>query len=279
MLKRLVWLALIGGVLLPLPLPPAGAQGDGFPRTVRDDTGRGLTVPALPAHIAVMGAVPALDALRPDAAITTLPPGIAPAWAGIDLLVLPDLYAAAYPDLLAGAGAADVPIYRTTPHRDLAGWRASLSALGAATGRGERAAWLARRLDAQLRAAAMLSSDAAPARVLVLTPEGYTFGQGALLTDLIAAAGGENAAAAAGFADYRQIDDPTVRALAPDVILLTPGWDDPAVFSALPGYADLPAVQAGRVYRLPFAPTPPADPGAALLLLSALLHPAKYFGA
>ena len=63
-----------------------------------------------------------------------------------------------------------------------------------------------------------------------------------------------------------------VRALAPQVILLAPTWDDPAAFRTNPAYRDVPAIRAERVTRLPFSPTLPADPGAALIWLAAHLH-------
>ena len=50
-------------------------------------------------------------------------------------------------------------------------------------------------------------------RALVLTPERYTFGRGTLVGDLIAAAGGVNVAAQAGYDDIRQMDEAAIRGL------------------------------------------------------------------
>ncbi len=110
--------------------------------------------------------------------------------------------------------------------------------------------------------------------MLILTPEGYTFGQGTLVTSLIEAVGGINAAAQGGYDDYRQISDDAVRVLAPDVILLSAAWGDTAAFTGNPVNAGLAAVQRGRIYLLPFSPTFPRDPAAAALALAIALHPA-----
>ncbi|MBN1967258.1 MAG: hypothetical protein JW910_21575, partial [Anaerolineae bacterium] len=77
-------------------------------------------------------------------------------------------------------------------------------------------------------------------------------------------------------ADFRQVDDAAVVALAPEVILLTPAWNASAIRALLtnPAYENVPALQRGRVIRLPFAPTMPRDPGAAAVALGIALHPA-----
>jgi ABC-type Fe3+-hydroxamate transport system substrate-binding protein len=260
-------------VLLILVPAPARAQ-DGFPRTVTDATGTPVTIPARPQWVAVLGNDPALALVLPPDARQPIDPARAPDWDGVGLLVLPDLYAAAYPALVEAAQAAGVPVFRTALVTSLDDWRAALDRLGRATGREVRAAAVRARLEARLDALTFLLADRPPVRAFVLTPEGYTFGAGTLITDLLAAAGAVNVAAA-DFADFRQIDDAALRTLAPDAILLTPAWDDAAAdaFRANSAYADIPAVQHGRVVRLPFDPTQPADPGTAAVALAILLHP------
>ncbi|GIV81926.1 MAG: hypothetical protein KatS3mg051_1280 [Anaerolineae bacterium] len=105
----------------------------------------------------------------------------------------------------------------------------------------------------------------------MLTPERYTFGQGTLISDLIAAAGGINVAAAAGYGDIRQLTEAEIRALAPQVVLLTPAWTPQDRVSA-------PAWPGVRLIALPFSPTQPADPAAALLALALALHPLETLG-
>jgi iron complex transport system substrate-binding protein len=264
-------------VLARLATAPAGAQSGGFPRIVVDATGTPVTIPARPAVVVVVGTDPALEQVIPPSGLrqmdlTTTPAAIS--WAETGLLVIPDLYAAAYPALIAAARAAGVPIFQTTPITSLSGWRASIERFGKATGREGHASAALWCLDLRLKAVGVLVQGQAPVRALVLTPEGYTFGRGTLVTDLLDAAGGINVAAEAGFDDFRQVDDTAIRALAPDVILLSLTWsaEGRAAFLANPAYADIPAVQAGRVFRLLFRPTLPRDPGAAVVALAILLH-------
>ncbi len=254
-------LTLVGSTLLIL------FQGTGFPRTVTDPTGAAVTIPARPQWIAVIEGDPILDRLAGDDLYRVDPAGTV-AWNGVGLLILPDLYATAYPALIDSAAAAGVPVFRTIPITSLDGWRQAVTQIGWATGREDRAARLIGRLDGVLALVHAVTRGAAPVRAVVLTPEGYTFGRGTLITDLIAAAGGINAVAEAGYADYRQIDDPALRALAPDVLLLTPAWTD----SAAAALAD--AFPGVRVHRLPFSPTRPHDPALAVLRLFFLLRAA-----
>ncbi len=266
------------GLIALLPVVLAAAQpGDGFPRHIPDATGQIVTIPARPVVVAVLGRNPAaevviaaadrrmIDPVRDDPAL---------GWDGTGLLLIPAPYAAVYPAWRAAAGSAGVPVLQTAPVTSLDGWQAAIRQIGRAAGRDDRAAAVLCRLRwqrAAARAIVHLTGENGPLPVLVLTPEGYTFGRGTLIDDLIVAAGGINVAA--GYDDFRQIDDSTIRTLAPRVILLSPAWSDEAraAFVANPAYASVPAVQTGRVHRLPFSPTQPPDPGAALIVLALLL--------
>lgn len=270
---RIMLLLAIMVVALSAVVPHAAAQDDppaGFPRTVVDGSGQPVTIPARPERIAVAGAAPMLAPVVPRERLVTVELGWTGPWVEIDLLVLPALSAASSPALVEGAQAAGVPVFRTGAITSLAEWCASVRQLGAATGAEDRAADHCAQLDALRRLLHVLTGHRSATGILVLTPEGYTFGQHTFITDLIESVGGRNLAAAAGFDDFRQIDDATLRALAPDVILLSPGWDAPAraAFLAHPAYAEIPAVQTGRVFRLPFSPTLPPDPAAALVYLA-----------
>ncbi len=272
-LAPLIAAALILALLAASVAPLARAQGDPFPRAVVDGTGRTLTVPARPALVVAVGEIPALPQLVEAEALRLLPvsPPQTPAWDGVGLLVIPDLYATAYPALVESARDASVPVFTTALLPGLDAYRAHVIALGRATGRDERAAALLRRLDRRIAALRDRLRDTVPVRALVLTPERYTFGQGTLITDLIAAAGGMNVAAEAGYGDTRQLTDAEIRALAPQVILLTPAW-------AQQGDVALPALKGARLIPLPFGPTQPHDPAAALLALALALHPAETLG-
>ncbi|MEB2289363.1 MAG: ABC transporter substrate-binding protein [Anaerolineae bacterium] len=256
--------------LLAASAPLARAQADPFPRTVSDAAGRTLTVSARPETVAVVGDDPALAQVVEGAALRALPvpPPDAPAWDGIGLLVVPDLYATAYPALIVSAEAAGVPVFVTTPLASLDAYRQRVTALGRATGRDGRAAALRTRLERRTSALDAALEGRPRVRALVLTPERYTFGQGTLISDLIAAAGGVNVAAEAGYDDIRQMDEAAIRALAPDAILLAPGW-------AAGGIVALREESGARIVPLPFRPTQPDDPAAALLALALALHPAR----
>ncbi len=259
--------------LLTLIVTPARAQGDPFPRTVVDDTGQAVTVPARPTTVVTVGETPALaqiveaEALRP----LPVPPPDALAWEGVGLLVIPHLHAIAYPALVKSAQDAGVSVFTTALLPSLEAYRAHITALGRATGRDERAAAALGRLDRRIAALQTRLKGVGPVRVLVLTPERYTFGQGTLISDLIAAAGGVNVAAGAGYGDIRQLTDADIRALAPQVILLTPAWAQQTEVA-------LPALKGARLLPLPFGPTQPPDPAAALLALALALHPAQMLG-
>jgi ABC-type Fe3+-hydroxamate transport system substrate-binding protein len=266
-MSRLIVVLCLLSFLCPIT---AAAQATDFPRTVIDATGAAINIPARPALIATTRDDPMLARLLPPDAIRTVPPTGA-AWTGVDLLVIPTADATVFSALMASAQAADVPIFQTAPPRSLDGWRDALARLGMATGRDERAAaWIA-LLDRRIDCIQGRVKDQPPPRAVVLTPEGYTFGQKTLINDLIDAAGGINAAV--DYQDFRQIDDSAIRALAPDVILLTAAWDGVDRFAGNPAYGDLPAVQNRRVYQLPFSATYPPDPAAAVLVLAIFLHP------
>ncbi len=268
--------ALLAVVILALAGARSGlAQGDGFPRAVIDAAGREVIIPALPEHIAAVGDYPALGLVVPAGQITLVEPETDTLAAGTDLLILTDLVAASYPDLVHAADAARVPVFEVGAVDGLDGWRHAVEQLGLVTGQDLRAAQALARLDRRLMAIRRVVAQRPVARVLALTPEGYTFGAQTIFSDLVTASGGINVASEAGYDDYRQVADDAIRTLTPDVILLTPGWsaDEVDAFTANVTYADVPAVQAGRVFRMPFSPTFPDDPAAAALWLTLILHP------
>jgi ABC-type Fe3+-hydroxamate transport system substrate-binding protein len=268
LMHKLVFALCLLSFLLPLP---AGAQVPDFPRTVIDASGAAVTIAARPAIVATPRADAMLARLLPPMVIQSIPLTWE-AWSGVDLLVITTADATVYPALVASAQAVEVPVFQTAPARTLNGWRDALTRLGSVTGRDDRAAeWIA-QLDRRIAFVQARVTAQTPARVLILTPEGYTFGHDTLISALIDAAGGVNAAA--DYQDFRQIDDSAIRALAPDAILLTSAWTSLDLFARNAAYADLPAVRGGRVFRLPFSATYPPDPAAGVLVLAIFLHPA-----
>lgn len=258
---------------------PAPAQPPGpFPRTVTDSAGRRVLIPQRPLIIAALGDAPELRTVVEPLALRRADPLSDPArldWSGVGLLVLSDLYAAIAPAWLEAAAARGVPVFEVSAINSLDEWRAVVEALGCATGRDDRAAAALRRLESRLARLAERVALQAPKRVLVLTPEGYTFGQGTLITDLLAAIGGVNVAAEAGFEDYRQIDDAAIDQLAPEVLLLSSAWGIEQIeeLRANPALSAVPAIRRNRVYRLPFSPTLPEEPAAAAFVLALALYP------
>jgi len=247
--------------LMLVPYPTA-AQDD-FPRDVVDTTGQIVQLPARPQIVAMIGEVPALPLLVPDVRRIDSAPE---SWGAVGLLVVPE--SSGNPARIEAAEAAGVPVFRAASVTSLDGWRLLVERLGAALGREEAANRLLERLDDRLAWLGETVQDAPAVRVLILTPEGYTFGQGTLITELIAAAGGINGAAEAGYDDYRQITDSAIRNLAPDVILLSPAWTAPEI-SRFRATLD----RAVRIVRLPFSPTMPDDPAVALVVLGFVLNP------
>jgi ABC-type Fe3+-hydroxamate transport system substrate-binding protein len=269
MIKRRWRIGLALLALVSIGGPVRAQDGGDFPREVIDATGATVIVPERPAVVAVAGAVPELAAFFPAERVRTVDlAGEGIAWQDIGLLVMPDLIAAAYPAVIAAARAADVPVFQTGAIASLADWRGAVERLGRATGEDERARAALDRLAARLAWVGAAAAGERGVRVLALTPEGYTFGRGAFLTELITAAGGVNVAAEAGYDDFRQVDDAALRDLRPDVILLSPAWDA-AQIAALRAHPAAP----DAVIRLPFSPTQPRDPGGAVVILGWMLHP------
>ena len=87
-------------------------------------------------------------------------------------------------------------------------------------------------------------------RVLVLTPEYYTFGGDTSVENLILAAGGQNAATERPA--YSQLSDAELIVLNPDVIIFTDDWhsDDIARLQQIAAYQAISAIKNARVYHL-----------------------------
>ena len=281
-LSRTGLLILLALTLAVSPMARSSAHAqtpDAFPRTVTDGAGRRVTVSRPPSVIALLGDAPEVATVVEPAALRRGDPLADPHafdWSGVGLVVLSDLYAAINPAWAEAADSRDIPVFLLSETAGLDDWRATIEALGQATGRDDRASAALVRLENRLNRLAVRVASRPIRRALVLSPEGYTFGQNTLIGDLLAAVSARNVAADAGFEDYRQIDSATIRALAPDALLLSPAWtaEQIAHLRADPALSDVPAIERGQVFKLPFSPTLPDDPAAAAFALALLLHPA-----
>jgi ABC-type Fe3+-hydroxamate transport system substrate-binding protein len=215
---------------------------------------------------------------RRDVQIIRLEPGgLADALARspIEALILPQDWADE-PDLHTArrAGIAVITLQR---HTSIANIVANIRSLGTATGTEPVAKlWIEGLESGQVRIRRG-AGRYPPTRVLVLSPEGYTPGQGALITELIGIANGINVAAEAGIPEARQIGDDQIRTLAPDVVLLM-GWTPEATIAFLsnPLYQGIAAFDRARIYQV----TPPGkDPDRLvddIQMLADLIHPVEF---
>ena len=164
-------------------------------------------------------------------------------------LVLPDDWA--NDSDLDAARAAGLTIVRLRRQTSVANILGNIRQLADLTGTVQTGALWIDDIQRGLDGIRLAVRDDPPVQVLVLSPEGYTQGQGTLITELIGIAGGANVAAEAGIPEARQVDDAQIKGLRPGVVLLT-GWtaDAAAEFAANPLYREVPAFDQGRVYRI-----------------------------
>ncbi len=179
----------------------------------------------------------------------------------------------------------DLPRILSLEPTDLTSIFDTITAVGHATGRTATATALIASLRERVAAVATRVQQAAPARPRVACFEWLDpiFGPGHWLPEMVTLAGGEPVIGKAGEHSPR-VDWETVRAAAPEVIVLTCcGFDIARTLHeaslTLPqreGWAELPAVQQGRVYAVDgnayfSRPGPRIVEG--LETLAALLHP------
>ncbi|MBX3081780.1 MAG: ABC transporter substrate-binding protein [Anaerolineae bacterium] len=189
----------------------------------------------------------------------------------IDALIAPEQWSNTL-DLQA-ATTAHLPIVRLKRHNSVANILANLRIVSVFVGEsaaGER--WL-HQLQDGLAAVRARYANAPRIRVLILTPEGYTEGQGALITELITIAGGLNVAAEAGIPETRQISDTQIQDYRPHIVLLV-GWTAEAAhaFASNPTYQGIPAFDQGRVLPITALGKRPAALVNDVWKLAVLLH-------
>jgi iron complex transport system substrate-binding protein len=146
--------------------------------------------------------------------------------------------------------SAGIPVFVVGSLDSIDGVRGNILVLGQLTGDEARAQEMVDEMDAALDAItqALEGAGEAPLNVLYLAPDGWVAGSATTLDDIIVHAGGVNAAAEAGLESWQQVSEETILTLDPDVILVSSFMPVDDVLTN-PVYADLTAVQNGRVYQ------------------------------
>lgn len=273
-----------------LPVP-AGAGA--FPRTVRDARGVALTLGAAPRRIVSLapGTTEMLFALGLGArvvGVTTycdFPPAARTKVKVGDVNVNYEKVVSLRPDLIVASDATPTAATRLTQLRrpvfyvaptSFSAVEQSLRLLGRATGAERQAEVVIGQMERKRKAAAGLAArDAAHRpRVLIVVVVGplWVAGAGTFMGDVVARAGGVNAAA--GVPQYAPYSREAVLAHPPDVILADARTA--AAFRADPVLRRIPAARAGRFVSVsdPNALTRPGPRLAdALLQVARALHP------
>ena len=292
------------GMLLVAGLPGCGerdveleAPATGtFPVTVTDDAGREVTIDArperivslAPANTEIIAALGATDRLVGVTTLCDYPPEVADIEKMGDF-VQPNLeaIAAAEPDLvlvttgvqaeiidkLEALGASVVAV----DPQSLEEVYASIATVGAAIGEPGAAEDLVESMRLQIGQVSE-SVESAPVRCFIEIAQDplFTAGAGTLLNELLEVAGGENVVTEEGYVAYSI--EQLVQA-DPEVYLATKGsMSNPSDIEQRPGYANLAAVEAGRVAvlddNLVSRPGPRLAEG--VLQIARALHPEAF---
>jgi len=292
------------GMLLVAGLPGCGerdveleAPATGtFPVTVTDDAGREVTIEArperivslAPANTEIIAALGATDRLVGVTTLCDYPPEVADIEKMGDF-VQPNLeaIAAAEPDLvlvttgvqaeiidkLEALGASVVAV----DPQSLEEVYASIATVGAAIGEPGAAEDLVESMRLQIGQVSE-SVESAPVRCFIEIAQDplFTAGAGTLLNELLEVAGGENVVTEEGYVAYSI--EQLVQA-DPEVYLATKGsMSNPSDIEQRPGYANLAAVEAGRVAvlddNLVSRPGPRLAEG--VLQIARALHPEAF---
>jgi ABC-type Fe3+-hydroxamate transport system substrate-binding protein len=149
------------------------------------------------------------------------------------------------------ARAAGISTIKLARHSSIQNILDNVRLLAVATGNITLASkWLA-RFENTLAELKVVVKGTRKVRVVVLSPEGYTQGEGSLITELIADVGGVNTAAEAHIPEARQISDEQIQTFMPDVVLLI-NWPVDTVQSFIhnPLYSNIPAWRSKRIYSV-----------------------------
>jgi iron complex transport system substrate-binding protein len=239
-------------------------------RTLTDETGRTITIADHPHRIvclapSITDSVFALGAGDDVVAISDYVeyPAAALKKPSVGSILSPSIEAILnlHPDLVIGIPHLNdnstfdqlrrlgLPVYLIDAH-GLAGILRSIADIGQAINRPSRASTLVGQL--QRRIDAVRSRVAGKPIVSVFMPLSYdpvvTIGKGSFITEIIAAAGGHSVTADIA-QEWPLISMEAVIARAPQSLLLSKdGQITLAVLKTRPGWSNLPAVRAGRIY-------------------------------
>ncbi len=288
------------------PVPAACAAGAAatpvaasFPLTITDALGRSVTferaperiVSIIPSNTEVLFALGLGDRVVAVDAFSDFPPEAAEKPRVGDYLN-PDIegMVGAEPDVVLAAASHDatvlpalervgVPVVAIEPE-SVEGVLASIDLIGRIAGVPDRAAAVSCDLATRIAAVEAAVAGAERPRVFFeISSDLFTAGPGSYIDDLIVRAGGANIAADADTA-WPQLSAEAVVAADPEVILLVndvPGATADAV-AARPGWADVSAVQSGRVVVLDADPVVRPGPRLAdgLEAMARAIHPDRF---
>ncbi len=239
-------------------------------RIVTDEAGRAVTVPDHPHRIiclvpSITDSVFSLGAGDDVVGITDYVeyPREAKTRPSVGSIMTPSLETilALHPDLILGTPKANgqatldqlermgIPVFLVDPH-GLAGILRSITDLGNAIGRGSQADALTTNLERRIDAVRASSRDRPVINIFM--PIWYdpviTVGKGAFITEIIEAAGGHSITADLA-QEWPHISMEAVVARAPQALLLVRGGKITVdLLKDKPGWSNLPAVMARRVY-------------------------------
>ncbi len=290
----------------PVPPTPVPALGPQLPATVSDYEGNPVTITAVDRIVALNGDITEivvalglgpnlvgvdLSATYPPELVATLPrigyqynlnpEGIL----GLNPSLVIGKEGAGPPEVISQLRAAGIPVVLVPDPQDIGAPATKIRAVAAALGVREAGEQLVAMLEADLAAAqARLAETTAPApKVLFLYLRGTTTqavaGRDTAADTMITAAGSINIAAELGLEGFELLSPELVARAQPDVILLMESGlqslGGVAGLLAIPGLADTPAGQAGRVVAMDGLYLVGLGPrtGQAILDLLPQLHP------
>lgn len=167
-----------------------------------------------------------------------------------DLVVLASYTRATTVRLLVSAGA---PVVRFQWYRSFADIMSSIRLLAAAVGADDTGAWLVDDMRRRIADVEERTEGLARPRVLYDGGGGYSAGRDTLIDAMITLAGGHNVARDVGLQGQGRLPLEVAVSLRPEVILV-PEWERrtggrrAAAFLHHPVWAEVPAVQSGRVH-------------------------------